>query len=508
MNGSTLTRCSLAGRAASLCALLLVITTFTAQGAYVDGQICVTLEPGYGIEEVNGRWGTTTLIALPEANLYLVFIAGVGNLEEFAESMAGDSAVEVAEVNYLYETPEAVRQMVVGAISAGWEDYEDQEITERIGLDEALTYARGEGITVAVLDTGVDPNHPALVGHISPRGFDYVDNDGQPWEESNGIDDDEDGLTDEGFGHGTMVAGIVRLVAPDATILPIRVLNDEGLGDIFQIARAVIFSVLMGADVIHMSLGAPVDVAILTKQFELADALGVLTVAAAGNEDREEPPYFPASDAHVFMITALDSCDVKAEFADYHPDVDVSAPGVGVLSAYPDGEWAIGSGCSFAAPFVSGEVALMLSLEPHLTRAEVRLRMRQAVDPIYQIPGNEPYVGKLGTGRIFLPLALQGMPASAGEHLIPRSGLSLVAEPNPSSGSMRLRLTAPGPSAQRHEVMILDASGRLVRTLELSSADGVRWDGDDAAGHPVPTGTYFARLPDRRAPILPLVLVR
>ncbi len=463
----------------------------SASGAdYVDGQICVTLEPGANIHQVNARWGTQTITALPEANLYLVFIAGIEDLEEFAAAMTGDPDVEVAEVNYRIQTPEAVRQMVVGAIGASWEDFADQEITERIGLDEAHLYGRGTGVTVAVLDTGVDPGHQVFTGGLAPFGFDFVDNDGEPWECANGIDDDGDGLTDEGYGHGSMVAGIVRLVAPEAIILPVRVLNDEGQGEVFAIARAMIFAVLAGADIINLSFGMPAGVTILSKQIELACRFDLCVVAGSGNENREEPAYFPAVDPNVFMITALDSMDVKADFADYHPHVLVSAPGVGVLSVYPGDGWAIGSGCSFAAPFVTGEVALVLGSQPGLERELVSLRLAGAVDPIYEIPGNQTYQGKLGSGRIFLPAALTGWAADVGESAArtPR----VLAAPNPSRGSVRLRL-ATHAGGDSPAAVVLDAAGRIVSNLRFSG-DTVVWPGSDARGTPSPTGVYYVRL--------------
>ncbi|MBD3237391.1 MAG: S8 family serine peptidase [Candidatus Eisenbacteria bacterium] len=473
---------------------------------FVPEQLCVNLEPGYTIEEVNQRWGTELLFSLPFDNLYLLRKEGIDDLEAFAEEMNGDSAVSVSEANYRVWSPEAVRQMVVGAIGGTWDDYQDQQIGERIGLDDAHLRSRGAGTTIAILDTGLDPDHIAFDGRLSQQGHDFVDGDPHPWETYNGIDDDGDGVTDAGYGHGTMVAGIAALVAPEATLLPVRVLNDEGRGDIYTVAMGIVHALLHGADVINMSFGTPEPTSVIGIPLGWANDLDVYTVAGAGNENREEPPYYPANDSLTLMITALDSLDVKADFADFHDHVVVSAPGVGVRSAYPEDEWGLGSGCSFATPFVTGEIALVLSLLPEITRAEMLPRIEGAVDPIYHLPGNEPYLEKLGTGRVFLPLSVSsaGLPESAA-HLA-----AVRAWPNPAIGPIRFELPAgPGP-AEGLEVAILDAAGRHIRSLRASAGQQtLRWSARDASGVAVPSGLYFAQL--RRGGAtrsLPLIVVR
>jgi subtilisin family serine protease len=444
---------------------------------------------------------------LPEENFYLVYIEGIEDLEDYAAQMTEDPAVSIAEANYYLPSPEAVRQMVIAAVGGTWEEYADQELTGRIGLDEAHQASLGAGVVVAILDTGLDPEHQAFDGRLSSHGYDFVDYDDEPWEEANGQDDDEDGLTDAGYGHGTMVAGIVALVAPEATILPIRVLNDEGQGNLFAIAQGMIYARIRGADVINMSFGVPLNTATMEHFLRIADHLGLLIAAGAGNENREEPPYYPAYDERVFMITALDSLDVKADFADFNSEVLVSAPGVAVRSAYPGDDWGIGSGCSFATPFVSGEIALILSLFPAWDREETATRLQTAVDPIYEIPGNEPYLDKLGTGRIYLPLAVGGLTS------LSEGGAPFIrgidAWPNPSRGMIHLRITDMACPMAGVRIHIIDPAGRLVRELVQPKRTTVTWDGRDDNGNPVPTGAYFARTTATNGTqTVPLILLR
>lgn len=468
-----------------LCAIGLLLPALAIADDYEAAQVVVNLQPGHVIEEVNSVWGTTTLDAYPEGNLYLLDATDLGDVEGLASQMETDPAILEAEANYFHDTPETIRQMVIVIVGGGYVDYEDQSIGPRIGLDAAHLMSRGAGVTVAVLDTGVDPGHEAIQAKLSPFGYDFVDDDSSPWEIANGLDEDQDGVADEGYGHGTMVAGIVALVAPEATLLPIRVLSDEGNGDAYQIAKGISYAVNQGAHVLNMSFGVPRGVAIIRHQLELAREHGIIVVAGAGNDNLEQL-YYPAGTEEAEMVTAVDSLDTKAAFADWHSKVLVAAPGTGVRSSYPGGLWAMGAGCSFATPFVAGEAALIRSLLPLEIPEVVRLRIESAVDPIDQIPGNDPYQGKLGSGRIYLPAALEGI-AAVGDGVLAREHLRAV--PNPSAGDVRI--VAP-ESLGELDVRIFDSAGRLVRVLGRSNRPV--WDGRDQAARLVSPGTYFVRI--------------
>jgi subtilisin family serine protease len=380
--------------------------------------------------------------------------------------------------------------MVILAIGGDYVDYEDQEIAQRIGIEDAHTVTRGEGVRVAVLDSGVDPGHEALQGHLVAGGYDFVDDDPDPWEEANGLDDDADGITDEGYGHGSMVAGIIALVAPEAEILPIRILNDEGRSDAFLISKAISYALNEGAHVLNMSFGVPFEIESIEHQIDLAKSMGAVVVSGAGNENREEPAYFPAIEEEALMVTALDSLDRKADFADWHSHVLVSAPGTGVRSAYPGDDWGLGSGCSFAVPFVSGEAALILSLWPDTAPEDVEEQIQLAVEPIYEIEENEPYDGQLGRGRIFLPDAVGASSSSVSGDVAGVVGV-LSAFPNPSQGGLRLEI--PFTQGKGARLSIFDASGRLVYS-RVEQARIAAWDGRDQNGEAVATGVYYVRV--------------
>ncbi len=455
---------------------------------YVPDQICCMLEEGHTIEEINQRWGTATLMADLESEIFLLRAPAVGNLLEFIALMALDEAIDVVDANWRLETPEGVRQMVVAVVGGTWGDFVDQSMTERIGLEAAHAITRGAGVTVAVLDTGVDPTHEALAGRLTTYGFDCIDFDQYPWETSNGLDDDGDGQIDEGYGHGTMVAGLVALVAPEARIMPIRVLDDEGRGTLFGVAKGIVTASAHGANIINASFGTPQVVETIKRKLRVATVHRTFTVAGAGNRDLEFPPYHPACDSLAFMVTALDSADVKAGFADYSARVIVSAPGAGLLSAYPGG-WAIGSGCSFATPLVAGEMALLLSVQPVQSYASMRALVAAGVDPIYYLPGNGPYAGKLGAGRINLPVALGDMSAVP---IRDDPARAIRVWPNPARGAVQLAL--PGGTPGPWRLSVHDAAGRLVQVARSSDGAGPGWSARDLAGRLASPGIYYLRL--------------
>lgn len=489
---------------ASLVAGVSVTGPARAQG-YVPDQIVAELVEDADIEAVNQRWGTSTIEAFDDDDderVYLLDASGLGDLVLLAEQMTLDPDVLEAEPNFVEDTPEGIRYMVVVAIGGDLVDYEDQSLTTRIDLPTAHLFTRGLGAKVAVLDTGIDPSHDLFQGRIAAGGYDFVDGDAEPWEEANGLDDDGDAAFDEGYGHGTMVAGLVLLVAPEATILPIRVLDDEGRSDMFRIARAVRYAREQGCDVMNLSFGSPGGASVVQNELEVARNLGIVLVSGAGNENREEPAYYPGESSQVVMVTAVDSLDVKASFADWNDEVLVSAPGDGLRSAYPGNDWGLASGCSFAVPLVSGVAALIRTVDPAASAEDIEDRIEWAVDPLYGIPGNQTYFGKLGSGRIDVRRAVESLVTTSVDASPVAPGIS--ASPNPSRGAVWF--TRVVPAFDGRDLVVVDASGRQVRRLPATAASTL-WDGRDDVGRPVPSGIYLYAL-EGGAELGKLIIVR
>ncbi|EMI44639.1 S8 family peptidase [Rhodopirellula sp. SWK7] len=262
-----------------------------------------------------------------------------------------------------------------------------------IGAPEAWASGyTGQGVVVAVVDTGVDLDHADLTDNI------FVNPGEIP---NNGIDDDQNGFVDDvhGYdftdgdndpndlrGHGTHVAGTIAAsnngvgatgIAPDATILPVRVLDADGSGTANDVAAGIRYAARMGADIINLSLGGGYSWAI-DSAIDYARSLGSLVVAAAGNESATAPGFparFSATDDNVISVGASTSSGSIASFSNRVGDslaVQIDAPGAGIFSTYVGGRYATLSGTSMASPHVAGLAALTLSSNPDLTSRDLR----------------------------------------------------------------------------------------------------------------------------------------
>lgn len=474
--------------------LSLPMATPAGGQAYVPHEVQVKLVDGVSIETISSRYGTAPLDSIPP--LFLLGLPDSSSELGWVDLLKQDPDIAEAECAWLNETPEGVRQMVVVVVGDSIQDYLDQDIADRLHLAQVHEEYRGRGVLTAVLDTGITASHEALAGCVVPGGWDFVSDDPDPSEEALGADEDGDGVVDEGAGHGTMVAGILHLAAPDAQILPIRVLDDEGRGRVFDVAKGIHYAVDHGAKVINLSLGLTQHTSIIQEEILYASQHSVAIVAAAGNLGVPEPPYYPAVDPQTMSIAALDSSDVKAEFSNWHRSVDISGPGVGILAPFMDGGYAIGAGTSFAVPFVTAQCAWILEAYPQTPIGNLYRIAREGVVDIYEIPGNEAYLDELGTGRIDGENSLYAIHAASDVVFADElpSATILQVHPNPmvGAGSITVRLMG-AHSGRTARALIHAVDGRLVGEFSITE-DGTAILPVQALGADCASGVYFISL--------------
>jgi subtilisin family serine protease len=276
-----------------------------------------------------------------------------------------------------------------------WHGYVSQPAVGIIRLTKARSYFRtsGQGI-VAVIDTGVDPTHPALQ-RVLLSGYDFtrnqeggselndltnpgnIDENASPYQVNQStmavVDGNGFSLLSQtqykAFGHGTMVSGIVHLVAPTAYIMPLKAFHADGSGNLSDILRAIYYGVENGANAFNMSFDISTYSAELDKANRYAAQQGVVSVASVGNDGKAVMVY-PAGLHNVMGIASTTNDDTISSFSNYgQPPVWVGSPGEGIVTTYPFATYAAGWGTSFSSPFVSGTVGLLREINTNLKQA-------------------------------------------------------------------------------------------------------------------------------------------
>jgi subtilisin family serine protease len=289
----------------------------------------------------------------------------------------------------------------------------------------------GTGITVAMIDTGVDFTHPALQSVLLP-GYNFIDESNTPSElgdltpaaaaaltqSTTSILDGQNLVIQNAstvailsqsttsildgppsaFGHGTMTAGMVHLIAPGARIMPLKAFAGDGSSDLFNIIRAIYYAADQGANVISMSFELSQTSPALQAAIQYAVNKNVIVVAASGNDGKQMLVY-PAGYNTVIGVGSTDNQDAKSTFTNFGTNgVFVAAPGEGVITTYPGGNYAAAWGTSFSTPLVAGEAALILQAKPSFKSSDVANAISRATA-----------VQQMGHGRADLCLALSSI---------------------------------------------------------------------------------------------------
>lgn len=428
----------------------------------------------------------------------------------------------------------------------------------------------GQGVVVAVVDGGIDYDHPDIAHNVwtnrgeipgngadddgngfvdDVRGWDFTRVHGACGGERPGTPKPPDNDPFDENGHGTHVSGTIAAradngrgvpgVAPRATILPVRGLTDAGCGALSWLAAAIVYAADNGADVMNFSWGAVgIDPPALNDALAYAHAQGAVMVAAAGNDAQstlERNPHTPGNSTFVMTVSALDPSDRLTFFSNFGPRIDLGAPGGGLTTPPPAfnphwnilslrasaatfdpqatvaGEYARLAGTSMAAPHVAGVAALVRARRPTFSNEDVRQALQHSADDV----GPAGFDLDAGYGRVNAEraLAIDSVPrvfiASPGsrQHVQRRVGVPIS-----------IMGTAAGPGFARYEVLL--AAGNppgaftpLAPPVTTPVADGTlaSWDATDTSAYPAGWYTLVLRVTDDRARVFesrrPIILL-
>src|SRR6266403_322164 len=410
-------------RAGLVPCLLLLLTAFCEPDAQAQARLIVRDSMGLGSLNLTCLLtGCQVVRSLgdPQGQLFLITFPSILNPVTALLKINLQLGIVSAEIDQVANTLDAYAGPAPAYLTdekptsyygaTVWHGYVAQPATQltRTSSTQSTFHVTGSGVTVAVIDTGVDPTNPVLQ-NLLVSGYDFTRNTNGGSEKSDVSTSPDlsqaqtaqvnqrtvavldqrtvavlDGSQYSAFGHGTMTAGIVHLVAPQAKIMPLKSFNSNGTGYDSDILRAIYYAVKNGAKVLNMSFDYPSYSPELANAIKYANSKGVISVASAGNDGKQVAVY-PGALPSVIDVASTSNSDIQSVFTNYGaPPVWLAAPGEGVMTTYPWGTYAAGWGTSFSAPFVSGTAALMasqsaaaktglLSLLPATTGSEAQL---------------------------------------------------------------------------------------------------------------------------------------
>jgi len=359
----------------------LVIGLNAAQSGYAGVSDLIVESGGEVVNTVSTRDETVAVVVDVPLNV----------VSYFAAQLQASNLVRYVEPNMKFEA-----QFVPDDPYWNW-----QWGPQKIEADYAWDTTTGDpSVLVAIIDTGIDYDHPDLAANYVKLGWDWVNNDDNP------MDD---------HGHGTHCAGIVAAELNNgigiAGVAQVKIMAEKGLdagggGYEDDLANALIHAVYQGADILSNSWGGYGQSALLYDAVKYAYDAGVLIVAAAGNSATSDKLY-PAAYDEVIAVTATDRVDAPAVFTSFGDWVEVAAPGVDIYSTVWDNSYTYMSGTSMSTPHVSGTAALIWSQFPSMTRDWVRAQLKFTADDLGD-PGFDKYYGY---GRINARKAVESAPS-------------------------------------------------------------------------------------------------
>ena len=381
----------------TLVALTFITASRSKADGVVKGHILVNVQTDGDIGAIDKDYDTTTADHIIATGLYSINTPAKYTDDEFVKHLKSDPHVTFAEPDTYMVTPEVDGDPFHFPVdrSMAPANYFAQRAFTQVKVGDTLFKNIGAGVVIAVLDTGATFNHPALANHYI-QGYNALCPANPP-------QDIPDGKNNNDTGHGTMIAGIIARLAPGAKIMPVRVLNGDGVGTVLSVAEGIDYAVSHGANIINLSLGSIKPSQALSEAVEEANEAGVLIVCAAGNGGSSHP-YYPAAYDGVLAVSSVDPLNRKSSFANYGSYISVVAPGNSIRSAYWNGGYATWSGTSFSVPFVCAEAALIMAKYPLMNSDQVSEWIQNTSLNVNK--NNPAYSDKLGEGIIDIESAI------------------------------------------------------------------------------------------------------
>ncbi|MBV7505699.1 S8 family serine peptidase [Bacillus sp. sid0103] len=440
---------------------------FKEKSEYVAAELIVKFAPGTSQTEREDLLKQVDVIEetrLDDQDFSLVKVTQGAKLAEIAKRLLMSKKVLLVEPNYKYKKTYVPKEP----------SYSRQWYLNKLQLPKAWDKTKGSSkITVAVIDGGVQKDHPDLKGKIvSPY---------------NAVTGSSSYYPDE---HATHVAGIIAAsfnkygiagISPDVKIMPINVFQgNEASAE--TVIRGIYYAVAHHADIINMSLGDDNYSHLLEAATKYAKSKGVVLVAAAGNSSTYLPMY-PAASEGVIGVSATDRNDRIASFSNYGKNIDLAAPGVDIYSTVAGSTYAAFDGTSMAAPMVSGIAALVRSKNPFLSPSQVEAILKSSTVDL----GSKGWDEDFGYGRIDAYKAVSKTAAPISTITAPKTYTM--------TGKNKAAFSFKTTSKTKVSLSIKDAHGKTIRKiLSNKSSSGAKisasWDGKTASKKFVSTGTY------------------
>lgn len=374
--------------------------------------------------------------------------------------------------------------------------YNQQWYLDRIKADDAWTITRGTSLVIAVIDTGLDLQHPDFGGKLWVNRLEIPNNEKD--DDNNGYVDDyygwnfynDNNNVDDYHGHGTGISSIIaantnngRGVAGinwNARIMTLKALNNAGGGDFDDVSRAIHYAVDNGASVINMSFGSDIDTAILSNAVNYAINRGVPMIAAVGNKG-DNYILYPAAYPQVIAVSSVDKNDQHSDFSNTGNNIDLSAPGDEIVMAGlvdgPVGPYVVGNGTSFAAAQVTAAASLVLGRFQGMSASMLESTLKDQVDILANGSLTTTGTGVLNIYKVLVNTSnVESSNISVANGVVPANGVDVATV------TLTVRDTNNQPRPNQEVIVRSNGSNTIVEGMLLSATGSLSLGTTNALG--------------------------